>query len=195
MQTETVAAGAFKTAAAGTAVVVAEDTLEGWATALYTAAAQSYSASYMMPDRVWVSLDVWAALGALVDVGRLVMPPAQTEQPAGSATLGDFRGDVIGLPRIVVPTFPAGTCIVGPSALYEVYEEVIGLLSVVEPSILGVTVAYGGYFAYGTLQANAFVPLTAPADLPLIEAAPDPSAAEDDSASSASTTSSKSSSK
>lgn len=178
VQTETVAAGAFKTAASGAAVAVADDTLEGWAAALYTAAAQSYAASYMMPDRVWVSLDVWAALGSLVDVGRLVMPPAQTEQPAGSASLADFRGDVIGLPRIVVPTFPAGTAIIGPSALYEVYEEVIGLLSVVEPSILGVTVAYGGYFAYGTLQGSAFVPLTAPAGLPLVEPAPDPSAPE-----------------
>ena len=49
----------------------------------------------------------------------------------------------------MVPTFPAGTCIVGPSSLYEAYEEVIGLLSVIEPSILGVQVAYGGYVAFG----------------------------------------------
>lgn len=171
IQTETVIAGDFKTKATGAAVVVAGNTLQEWATALYTAAAQSYSASFLMPDRVWCSLDVWAALGSLVDVGRLVMPPAQTEQPAGSASLADFRGDVIGLPRIVVPTFPAGTCIVGPSSLYEAYEEVIGLLSVVEPSILGVTVAYGGYVAFGTLAGTAFVPLTAPT-LPLV-AAPD----------------------
>jgi hypothetical protein len=188
VQTETVVAGAFKTAATGTAVPVATDDLAGWASALYTAAAASYSASFMMPDRVWCSLDVWAALGALVDVARLVMPPDQNqEQPAGSATLGSFRGDVIGLPRIVVPTFPAGTCIVGPSALYEVYEEVIGLLSVVEPSILGVTVAYGGYVAYGGLQGSAFVPLTAPAGLAEI-APPDLDAATEEAPASGSTT-------
>ena len=162
IQTETAVAAAFATAATGTAVPVDSNDLAGWADALYLAAAASYSASYRMPDRVWCSLDVWAAMGALVDVARLVMPPAQTEQPAGSATLASFQGDVIGLPRIVVPTFPAGTCIVGPSSLYEVYEEVIGLLSVVEPSILGVTVAYGGYVAWGTLTGAAFVPLTAP---------------------------------
>jgi len=97
------------------------------------------------------------------------MPPAQTEQPAGSASLDSFRGDVIGLPRIVVPTFAAGTCIIGPSNLYEVYEEVIGLLSVVEPSILGVTVAYGGYVAWGSLEGTAFVPLTAPPDIPPLD--------------------------
>jgi len=91
------------------------------------------------------------------------MPPSQDqEQPAGQTSLASFAGNVIQLPRIVVPTFPAGTCIIGPSTLYEVYEEIIGLLSVVEPSILGVTVAYGGYLAQGGLAPTAFVPITPP---------------------------------
>lgn len=169
IDTETVASGLFKTSSTAVPVVVAGDTLDEWATALYLAAAQSYAAAKRMPDRVWCSLDVWAALGSLVDVARLVMPPAQTEQPAGSADLGSFRGDVIGLPRIVVPTFAAGTCIVGPSSLFETYEEVIGLLSVIEPSILGVEVAYGGYIANGTLEPTAFVPLTPPPGMRSVE--------------------------
>jgi len=37
---------------------------------------------------------------------------------------------------------------------------------VVEPSILGVQVAYGGYVAFGSLAAPAFIPLTAPAGMP-----------------------------
>jgi HK97 family phage major capsid protein len=169
IQTETAVATAFAGAATGGPITVEADTLQGWANALYDAAAASYTDSKRMPNRIWCSVDVWAMLGALVDIGRLVMPPSQTEQPAGDTTLADFSGNVIGLPRIVVPTFPAGTCIVGPASLYEVYEEVIGLLSVVEPSILGVTVAYGGYVAWGTLEGGAFVKLTAPA--PAIEAA------------------------
>ena len=76
---------------------------------------------------------------------------------------------MIGLPRIVVPTFAAGTCIIGPSNLFECYEEVIGLLSVIEPSILGVEVAYGGYVANGTLEPTAFVPLTPPAGMRQID--------------------------
>jgi HK97 family phage major capsid protein len=170
-ESETAVATAFQTAATGTAVPVASPDIIGWAAALYTAAANSYAAGKRMPDRVWCSLDVWAALGALVDVARLVFPPggADNDNAAGTADLGSFRGDVIGLPRIVVPTFPAGTCIVGPSTLYEAYEEVIGLLSVVEPSILGVEVAYGGYLAYGTLEPTAFVPLTAPAGMTRID--------------------------
>ena len=176
IQTETAVAGNFATGAGGTPVVVAANTLAGWATALYTAAAHSYKASFRMPDRIWCSLNVWAALGSLVDVNRVVLPPdagagSATDSPIdsydiGGSSLASFRGDVLGLPRIVVPTFPDNTCIVGPSNLFEVYEEVIGLLSVVEPSILGVTVAYGGYVAFGSMAGPAFVPLTAPAGLP-----------------------------
>lgn len=172
VETETAIATAFENAITASAVPVASDDLAGWAAALYKAAAQSYANAKKMPDRVWCSLDVWAALGALVDVARMVMPTdGNLDTAAGSSTLGSFRGDVIGLPRIVVPTFPAGTCVVGPSMLYEAYEEVIGLLSVVEPSILGVTVAYGGYCAYGTLEASAFIGLTPPAGTRAIESA------------------------
>jgi hypothetical protein len=37
---------------------------------------------------------------------------------------------------------------------------------VIEPSILGVQVAYGGYVAFGALQGTALVPLTPPAGMP-----------------------------
>lgn len=165
VQTETAISLAFAAVAnANGAHAVATPDLHGWATALYAAAAASYTAGKRMPNRVWCSIDVWAEMGALVDTGRLVMPPDQEmEQPAGATSLASFAGNVIALPRIVVPTFPAGTCIVGPSSLYEVYEEVIGLLSVVEPSILGVTVAYGGYIAQGATAGTAFIPVTPPA--------------------------------
>src|SRR5215471_17343481 len=163
VQTETAVAAAFVTAATGTKppALPATPVLADWAKGLYTAAMHSYQASFMMPDRVWCSLDVWAALGSLVDVARVVLPvDVNREMGApGTSNLASFAGDLFGLPRIVAPTFPAKTCIVGPSALYEVYEEVIGLLSVVEPSILGVQVAYGGYVAFGTLSTTAFVAL------------------------------------
>jgi hypothetical protein len=181
VQTETAAAAAFKAAATATAVTVATNDLKGWTLAIYTAAMHSYQQGFLMPDRIWCSLDVWAALGSLVDVARVVLPPASdtgvVDAPmdsldVGSSSLASFRGDLLGVPRIVVPTFAAGTCIVGPSALFEVYEEVIGLLSVIEPSILGVQVAYGGYLAWGALQGSALVPLTMPAGMPTALDAP-----------------------
>jgi hypothetical protein len=164
IDTETTVAAAFKTAATGPAVVVGADTLEGWATALYAAAAQSYGVAKKLPDRIWCSLDVWAMLGPLADINRLIFPPGGNAlAAAGESNLTSFQGNMFAVPRIVVPTFPNGTAIVGSSDLYEVYEEVIGLLSVIEPSILGVTIAYGGYVAFGSLAPTSFVPLTAPA--------------------------------
>jgi HK97 family phage major capsid protein len=173
VQTETAAAAAFKAGATGTAVVVATNDLKGWTLAIYTAAMHAYQAGFMMPDRIWCSLDVWAALGSLVDVARVVLPQdtvAEMGAP-GTSTIASMRGDLLGVPRIVVPTFAAGTCIIGNSSMFEVYEEVIGLLSVIEPSILGVQVAYGGYVAFGALQGSALVPLTPPAGMPtMVEA-------------------------
>jgi HK97 family phage major capsid protein len=172
VQTETAVAAGFIAALTHAAIPVATNTLADWTKALYLAAADSYVNAKQMPDRIWCSLDVWAALGSLVDVARVVFPAdaavgGDSSGPgdAGGSALSSFRGDILGLPRIVVPTFAAGTCIVGPSSLFEVYEEVIGLLSVIEPSILGVQVAYGGYVAFGSLGGGGFVPLTPPAGL------------------------------
>jgi hypothetical protein len=171
VETEGAVADKFTAEAGGTPVVVgaagAAPTLGEWTTALYTAAMRSYNAGKRMPDRVWCSLDVWAALGSLVDVQRVVMTQdGDNDTAAGASSLASFRGDVLGLPRIVVPMFSDGTCIVGPSSLFEAYEDVIGLLSVIEPSILGVEVAYGGYLANGHTFPGAFVPLTVAGTLP-----------------------------
>ena len=67
---------------------------------------------------------------------------------------------MLSLPRIVVPSFPASTAILAAPGAYEVYEEVIGLLTAVEPSLLGVEVAYGGYIAYNAVAAEGLAPLT-----------------------------------
>ena len=165
VETEGAVAERSRRQRADRATPASADTLGAWASALYNAAASSYANGKRMPDRIWCSIDVWATLGALVDIARFAFPPDGSQEYGGqgASSLADFRGDVLGLPRIVVPTFPAGTCIVGPSTLFEVYEQVIGLLSVVEPSILGVTVAYGGYLAHGSLDGPAFVPVTPPA--------------------------------
>ena len=46
--------------------------------------------------------------------------------------------------------------IVGTRNGTEFYEERIGVLSAVEPAILGVEVAYGGYAAFGTPDPTMF---------------------------------------
>lgn len=166
VQTETAAAADFVAGIVTNTEAAAGKALQDWATALYNAAAKCYAGGKRLPDRVWVSVDMWALMGAVVDLARLAFPPG-TDGPssivpgaAGESDLADFGGYVFQLPRIVVPTMPAGTIVVGSSSLYEVYEETIGLLSVVEPSILGVTVAYGGYVAFGTLAEQGFCKVT-----------------------------------
>ena len=169
-ETENAVADAF--AAAVTASVTADTAdLAGWVKALYEAAAMCYAggaaagttAMGKLPNRLWMSVDMWAAFGSLVDQARVILNPGAL----GSGDLTSFAGDMLGVPRIVVPALPAGTAVLGPSDGYEVYEETIGLLTAVEPSILGVEVAYGGYLAYGMINADQFCKITAPVAPPL----------------------------
>jgi HK97 family phage major capsid protein len=160
---ENEAADAFVAAAVvNAAVPVASNDLAGWSEALYTAAATAFSMSspQRMPDRIWCALDVWAQLGPIVDQGRM---PFGGGDGASDGGLASFAGNIFNVPRIVVPSFAAGTCIVGHSGDFEVYEEVIGVLQAVEPSILGVQVAYGGYVAFGAVTPEGCVQLTPPA--------------------------------
>lgn len=151
------------------AVPCATDDLVGWAAALYAAAGMCYMGGAAagaiplgrLPNRIWVSLDMWGAIGPLVDVARMALP-ASAGGALGTSEIASFAGDMLNVPRIVVPSFPAGTVIVGPSNMYEFRENTIGLLTAVEPSILGVEVAYGGYAAYGMLEAKAYCKITPP---------------------------------
>lgn len=174
-ETEAAVAAAF---AAGITQTVGADagTLEGWAVALYEAAVKAYLGGAAMgetpngrlPDHVWVSLDMWASMGAIVDTARLVLP-ANALGGIGNNDGGvtSFAGDLLNAPRTVVPTLPSGTIIVGSSDFFEFYEDQIGLLSAVEPARLGVEVAYGGYTAYGFVEPLCFCKVTAPPVTPL----------------------------
>ncbi len=153
--TENAAADAFATAVAaatGAALVPLADVgkLSAWITALYAAASTSYTGSGRLPDTIWVSLDMWTTLGPLIE------SQVSTNQQPGSSSVGSFQGDLLKLPRIVVPSFANGTVVIGAKRWTEVYEERIGLLTAVLPSVLGVQIAYGGYVAYNTLKAAAF---------------------------------------
>jgi hypothetical protein len=142
-------------------ITVASNDLAGWAAALYEAAALVYQGCGRLPDRLWVALDVWSKVGPVVDTAKLVFPGA-ADGGSGESSLRRFEGNMFELDRVVVPSLPDGTAIVGSSAMAEFYEERIGLLSAVEPSILGVEVAYGGYTAFGFLEQDGFTKLTAP---------------------------------
>lgn len=157
--TEQVSATAFATAVTQTVPAVATQDLKGWATAIYNAAAASYTGAKRMPNAMWVSLDMWAAMGAIVDAARLSLKRGDNSS-LGNQSPTDFAGNVFDLPRFVVPSFAAKTVIIGDKTKTEFYEQRIGLLTAVEPRLLGVEIAYGGYIAYGTLRAAAFAKIT-----------------------------------
>ena len=169
-ETENAVADAFA-AAVTQNVDAATGDLAGWVAALYQAAAKAYAGGAAagttpmgkLPNRLWMSIDMWATFGSLVDQARVILNPGAL----GSGDLSTFAGDMLGVPRVVVPSFPAGTAILGPSDGYEAYEEMIGLLSAVEPSLFGVEVAYGGYVAHGMINAAQFCKITAPPVVPL----------------------------
>jgi hypothetical protein len=153
--TENAAGDAF--AAAVTATVENADaigvtTLANMTKALYAAAALAYAGAGRLPDTIWMSLDMWGALGPAIEAQVPTM-----NNDVAQTNIGDFQaGNLLKLPRVVVPSMPNGTVIIGARRWTEVYEERIGLLQAVNPSILGVQIAYGGYVAYNTIKPAAF---------------------------------------
>ncbi|GIG69738.1 phage major capsid protein [Phytomonospora endophytica] len=166
LATEAATATAFATGITQS-VTVATNDLAGWATALYSAAAKAYAGGQRMPDTIWCSVDMWAIMGAVCDTARLMLPP-RADGNGGTQDITSFSGDVFNAPRIVAPLLPEKTVIVGSKSLYEYYEVQLGLIQAIEPSILGVEVAYGGYAASGFLEPKGFCKI-APAVVPPVE--------------------------
>ena len=161
-ETDDAASAALATAVLQ-AVPVASNSLDDITTALYTAAAMAATgdgtqraSALRLPNMIWTSVDMWAAIGSALSAAR-ASAPGFVDASASPTT---FAGDIYGMPRIVVPGFPPSTIIVGRADKTEFYEERIGVLSAVEPAILGVEVAYGGYAAYGTVDPTAFAKVT-----------------------------------
>lgn len=135
-----------------------KDKLSAWIKALYDAATKAATAngtkrasSLRLPNTIWTSIDMWGSLGAMLSTAR-----STNFNSSGKAAPTVFAGDILDIERVVVPGLPAGTFIVGRKELFEFYEERIGLLSAIEPALLGIEVAYGGYVAAGALDATAF---------------------------------------
>ncbi len=133
------------------------------------------------PDQVAAAL--WAAVGtsyaALKGAGRTIVAispdmlglvgpmfaPVNPQNAQGSgfnaAAFGQgTQGQVSGIVFVMSAGFDAGTMIVLNTAAVEVYEDKIGSLQVVEPSVLGVQVAYAGYFADLVIDPAGIIEVT-----------------------------------
>jgi hypothetical protein len=68
---------------------------------------------------------------------------------------------VSGINVVMSAGLDSGGAFLLSTAAIEVYEQRVGTLQVTEPSVLGVQVAYAGYFTPLTITDDAIVPLTA----------------------------------
>jgi HK97 family phage major capsid protein len=99
-----------------------------------------------------------AAPPELMSILGPLFPPVgpSNAQSAGfsiAAMQSGLAGSIAGIPVYVSNGMAADTILVLSTAAAEVYEDRIGPLQVVEPSVLGVQVAYAGYFASLVIEA------------------------------------------
>jgi HK97 family phage major capsid protein len=143
-------------ATAGTTIPTGAPTTAALTGALWAAAATVYSttkgqgrlAFFIAPDM----LGLWGQLFAPVN--------PVTAQSAGfeAANFGSgLMGAISGIPVYMSAGLAAGSNLVISSAAVEVYEDRIGSLQVVEPSVLGVQVAYAGYYTWWIADAGGVV--------------------------------------
>jgi HK97 family phage major capsid protein len=105
-----------------------------------------------LADTLWMSSDVWANLGGILQ-GTSGVKAYSLPLTGG--------GDVLGLRAVIDPQFAAKTLIIGDAALAEFWEELEGFLSVGEPSVLGQMVGYAGYSKFVVVEPKGFSQATA----------------------------------
>jgi hypothetical protein len=125
---------------------------------IYTAAAKLYGLIGRMPTHVGLSVDMWAAMGGLVDKqDRPLFPALAPSNASGTSVANSFQGGVDGLPRVVSPGLPTGSVIVYCGRGIEVFERRLGVLQAVEPERAGRVVSYSGLFDTVAMDDGAAV--------------------------------------
>jgi hypothetical protein len=135
-----------------------DPTADELATAIFTAAGTVFSAVNGEGRLVLV-----IAPDKLADFGPLFAPyNPQSAQGIGfmASNFGQgVMGQISGIPVIMSSALDSGEAFVLSTAAVELYEQEIGMLQVVEPSVLGVQVAFGGYFVAFAAASGGVVPL------------------------------------
>jgi hypothetical protein len=130
------------------------------AAAVWEAAGKAYAATKGV-GRLFIAV----APDMLGVFGKLFAPINPVNAQSSGFNAGAFgsgvMGSIGGIPVVMSPGLTAGTAHLVSTAAEEVYEQRVGTLQVTEPSVLGVQVAYAGYFAAVTITPAGIVKLTA----------------------------------
>lgn len=131
-------------------------TAETLVAALWTAAGNIYTAT-----KGQGRLALVVPPSRLGDWGSLFAPVNPQNAQSTGFNAGDFNqgvmGSISGIPVIVSAGYPTVANHYGSvisSAAVEAYEQRVGALQVTEPSVLGVQVAYAGYFTPLTIEST-----------------------------------------
>jgi HK97 family phage major capsid protein len=157
VKTEAAAASAFDTAStAGVPIATGAATAAGVAASLWDAASKIYTATKGAGR-------VFAVTGPdMLPILAPVFPPVN---PQNAISAGFSAGDmgtglvasVSGIPLYVSGGIGTLRILVFSTAAAEVYEQRVGTLQVVEPSVLGLQVAYFGYFTPMVIESTAII--------------------------------------
>jgi HK97 family phage major capsid protein len=97
--------------------------------------------------------------------GPLFVPVSPQSAHSAGFSAGTFgqgvMGSISGIPVIMSAGLDDGDAYLFSTAAIEAFEQRVGTLQVTEPSVLGVQVAYAGYFTALTIEEDGIVPLTA----------------------------------
>jgi HK97 family phage major capsid protein len=161
IETEQVIASALEASAtAQTPALPAAPTAAEVSGAIWQAAGASYNAM-----RGAGSLVLAVAPDMMGAIGPLFAPVNPTNAQSSGFAAGAFGsgpvGSISGVAVVMSAALTAGTALMVNTAAAEVYEQRIGTLSVTEPSVLGVQVAYAGYFAPVIIEPAAIIRLDA----------------------------------
>lgn len=151
---------AFATALTGVGTTAVDYTADaaGLAGALWDAAAAVYTAVRGQGRLVLaVAPDVLSTFGPLFNPVNPVSAQS-TGFSAGSFGQG-VMGNISGISTIMSSGLTTGKAVLFSTAAIEAYEQRVGTLSVVEPSVLGTQIGYAGYFTPLVVLAGGIVPL------------------------------------
>jgi hypothetical protein len=136
------------------------------------------------PDADTVTGALWAAAGDIYAVtqgqGRLILalapdvletfgplfapvnPQNAQSQGLSAGNIGSGTvGSISGIQAVMSAGLGSGKAFLFSTAAIEVFEQRVGTLQVTEPSVLGVQVAYAGYFTPLTIDDGGIIELTA----------------------------------
>jgi HK97 family phage major capsid protein len=150
-ETDNVAADNLVTGASTTTNFTVADIADPaeWARWMYTAAESILTATKYLPSHLFLSANMWRALGLLVDSSdRPLFPQVGPMNAFGAMNPAGTQASAFGLTVVVDANFAGDTVIVGVPDGYEIFEQQKGAISAeANDGSLSRTIAFRGYLA------------------------------------------------